>query len=59
MEIYDIKYIWLVVKPTPLKNESIGMIVPNIWENNSHVPVTTNQKNLSHPQFSFLSVVPS
>ena len=40
------QHIWLVLKQTPLKNRSssIGMmIVPNIWENKSHVPVTTNQ----------------
>jgi hypothetical protein len=32
-------YIWLVVS-TPLKNmsSSVGMIIPNIWENKSHVP---------------------
>ena len=37
--------IWLVVGQTPLKNmsSSIGMIILNIWENRSHVPVTTNQ----------------
>ena len=25
------------------KYESVGMIIPYIWENESHVPVTTNQ----------------
>ena len=31
--------VWLVVS-TPLKHmsSSVGMIIPNIWENNSHVP---------------------
>ena len=39
---------------TPEKYESIGMIIPNIWENQSHVPVTTNQISDLVP-----SVVPS
>ena len=30
------QFIWKIWK-------SIGMIIPNIWENKSHVPVTTNQ----------------
>ena len=35
---------WLVVEPPLWKIwKSIGMIIPNIWENKSHVPVTTNQ----------------
>ena len=25
------------------KYSSVGMMIPNIWENKSHVPVTTNQ----------------
>ena len=45
---------WLVVW-TPLKNmsSSIGMIIPNIWENKSHVPVTTNQ--VSNPAISCIA----
>ena len=34
-----INNIWLVV-PTPL---SVGVTIPSIWKNKSHVPVTTNQ----------------
>ena len=34
-------YCWLVVS-TPLKNsekyQSLGMLIPNIWKNKSHVP---------------------
>ena len=36
---------------TSEKYESIGMIIPNVWENKSHVPVTTNQ---SFYAFGFL-----
>ena len=25
---------------------SVGMIIPNVWKNNSHVPVTTKQPNI-------------
>ena len=36
--------IWLVVGPPIWKIwKSVGMMIPNIWENQSHVPVTTNQ----------------
>jgi hypothetical protein len=37
-------YIWLVVS-TPLKDmsSSVGMIIPNIWENNPAMFQTTNQ----------------
>ena len=40
--------------PTPLKNmsSSIGMIIPTIWKNRSHVPVTTNQKSHWFPRSS-------
>ena len=31
---------WLLVEPTPLKNmsSSVGIIIPNIWKNKTHVP---------------------
>ena len=37
-------YIWLVAKPTPLKNmsSSIGMINTNIWENNKYSKTQTS-----------------
>ena len=34
---------WQGFEPLWKNCKSIGMIVPSIWENNSHVPVTTNQ----------------
>ena len=42
---------WLVV-PTPLKNMKVSWDddIPNIWENKSHVPVTTNQIIVQHIQ---------
>ena len=33
---------WLLTYPSE-KYESAGMIIFNLWENKSHVPVTTNQ----------------
>ena len=36
---------WWLGHPSE-KYESIGLIIPNIWKNKIHVPVTTNQKNL-------------
>ena len=37
---HDIKYIWLVVEPTPLKNLKVNWDdeLPNIWKNKNHVP---------------------
>jgi len=39
-------WFWMVLVGgfNPLKNmsSSVGMILPNLWENQSHVPVTTN-----------------
>ena len=40
---------WLVVEPYPSeKYEFVNWddSIPNIWENKSHVPVTTNQINI-------------
>ena len=41
-------HIWLVVEKNPLNNmsSSVGMILPNIWENKIHVP--NQQPDLSH-----------
>ena len=40
---------WLVVEPPLWKIwTSIGMTILNIWKNTSHVPVTTNQKNIRY-----------
>ena len=35
-----IQYIWLVVKPTPLKNMKVSWDddIPYIWKNKIHVP---------------------
>ena len=41
---WKIYYSYLVGGFNPSqKYQSIGMIIPSIWENKSHVPVTTNQ----------------
>ena len=43
-----------LVVSIPLKKISqlsVGMIIPNIWKNKSHVPVTTNQIFISWVQF--------
>ena len=50
------KSIWLVVS-YPLKNMKVNWDdeIPNIWENKSHVPVTTNQLWQVPPISSFLS----
>ena len=39
MEIYEIKYIWLVVEPTPVKNMKVNWDddIPSIWKI-KHVP---------------------
>ena len=47
--------------PTPLKNDGVRQIasfIPTLGENNSHVPVTTNQEwfNLLDPQLGTLTL---
>jgi len=39
--LWNSNHIWLVVEPYPSEkswSSSVGMIIPNIWKNKSHVP---------------------
>ena len=53
---------YLVGGFNPLKNMKVNWDdeIPNIWENKSHVPVTTNQLLESHPLFGgkYTSILP-